>query len=166
MPKSITIDIFDSRSIENAIRALEIEQQRLERKSMELAKRLAEIGLNVATVRFATAQYDGDGEVEVLPLQPIKNGYAIVAKGEAVAFIEFGAGATYGYGHPKPDVDGYHFGPGTWNPESPHWNDPKGWYYAHGKRSLGNAPAMAMYGAEEAILMADIREIAQQVFND
>lgn len=165
MPKTITIDIFDSRSIENAIKALEIEQQRLERKSMELAKRLADIGVIVARVGFATTLYDGDDHVEVT-VEPIKNGYAIVAKGEAVAFIEFGAGATYGYGHPKPDVDGYHFGPGTWNPESPHWNDPKGWYYEHGKRSLGNAPAMAMYGAEEAILMADIREIAQQVFND
>ena len=44
-----------------------------------------------ASVRFTTAMYDGTNDVQVR-VDPIDGGYAIVAKGEVVCFIEFGTG--------------------------------------------------------------------------
>ena len=61
--------------------------------------------------------------------------WKIIANGEEAVFIEFGAGAMYGYGHPDPQG----FGPGTY-PGKGHWNDPKGWYTPMGEHTYGNAP--------------------------
>jgi hypothetical protein len=89
----------------------------------------------------------------------------IYAEGESVAFIEFGAGAKYGYGHPQAGEFG--FGPGTWSDGESgkgHWNDPKGWWYAPGQHSYGNPPAMAMYQAVQK-MTEELTVIAREVFS-
>ena len=85
----------------------------------------------------------------------------IYAEGKAVAFIEFGSGIKYGYGHTYADELG--MGPGTYPEGKGHWDNPDGWYYAHGKKSYGNPPAMAMAKAIER-MTEELTTIAREVF--
>ena len=122
-------------------------EQRLTDKTSRLVARLAQMGAQSASIGFNGASYDGDGSVNVTWEMRGENAAAVVAAGNAVLFIEFGAGYLMGYGHPDP----MGYGPGTYNPSSPNWKNPNGWYYAHGKKSYGNPPAAAMYNARKEL---------------
>jgi hypothetical protein len=131
-------------------------------RTRELLNRLAEYGVRSAEISFESALYDGDNDVTVTWEERGDNIRAVIAKGNATLFIEFGSGATYGYGHPEP----LSFGPGTWS-DSPqgkgHWQDPDGWYYEHGKKSMGNPPSQSMYSARK-LIAEDFEQIAKDVF--
>lgn len=110
-------------------------------------------------MRFANAQYAGDNDVTVEhdPVQT-PNGFAIVAHGKSVAFIEFGTGAHHnGYGGELPPGVGAHGSYGKGQGANRRWyyyGDPgnAGTYVdtVPGKGQLnytdGNEPAMAMWG--------------------
>ena len=148
--------------LRDAERQIQEYKTTLNQKAQEFAKALAQKGIDVATVRFANAQYAGDNDVTVEhdPVQT-PNGFAIVAHGKAVAFIEFGTGVMHSaYGGELPDGVGEH---GTYGKEN---GKHKRWYYygdpgnagtyvdtVPGKGQLnytdGNEPAMAMWGAVE-----------------
>lgn len=148
--------------LRDAERQIQEYKATLNRKAQELAMELAKKGIDVATVRFANAQYAGDNDVTVEhdPVQT-PNGFAIVAHGKAVAFIEFGTGVMHSaYGGELPDGVGEH---GTYGKEN---GKHKRWYYygesgnagtpvkeVDGKGQLnytsGNDAAMAMWGAVE-----------------
>ena len=51
---------------------------------------------------FSRAQYDGEKQAEV-SVEPIKNGWKIVASGDSVFFIEFGAGVYFNGPEPYPE---------------------------------------------------------------
>lgn len=163
MPKKIVINGISDKNIEDAAKELRLYAAWAEQKEAELRSRLASLGASVASVRFAGATYDGTNDVSVR-VDDTGNVAVIYAEGEAVAFIEFGSGATMGYGHPEADKHG--FGPGTWSTGESgkgHWNNPNGWYYTHGKKSHGNPPAMAMVAARDAIV-ENLTTIAREVF--
>lgn len=148
--------------LRDAERQIQEYKATLNQKAQEFAKALAQKGIDVATVRFANAQYAGDNDVTVEhdPVQT-PNGFAIVAHGKAVAFIEFGTGVMHSaYGGELPDGVGEH---GTYGKEN---GKHKRWYYygesgnagtpvkeVDGKGQLnytsGNDAAMAMWGAVE-----------------
>ena len=148
--------------LRDAERQIQEYKTTLSQKAQEFAKALAQKGIDVATVRFANAQYAGDNDVTVEhdPVQT-PNGFAIVAHGKAVAFIEFGTGVMHSaYGGELPDGVGEH---GTYGKEN---GKHKRWYYygesgnagtpvkeVDGKGQLnytsGNDAAMAMWGAVE-----------------
>ena len=79
-----------------------------------------------------------------------------------MAFIEFGSGAKYGYGHPQAGKLGV--GPGTYPDGKGNWDNPKGWWYGNSEHTFGNPPAMAMYGAVQAIT-EQVTMIAKEVFS-
>lgn len=164
MNHRIVVDPFDSKSIDKAIAELIRYKTWVANKEEELRKRLANIGAEVARIEFASAIYDGKNDVSVTVSD---DGWTatILASGKAVAFIEFGSGAMYGDGHPMNAEFGT--GPGTWS-DGPngkgHWDDPNGWYYAHGKKSFGNPPAMAMVHARDR-MVEDVTRIAREVFS-
>lgn len=161
--KTIRIEL-DNKSINQAIKELRKYKSWIETKETELRTRLAELGVSVASIAFSSATYDGDNDVSVT-FTDDETTATITASGKAVAFIEFGSGAMYGYGHPQAGEFG--FGPGTWSdgPDGKgHWADPNGWYYEHGKKSHGNPPAMAMVKARDEIT-ANITRIAREVFS-
>ena len=165
MAKTIQMNGISEATIEAAVQELNRYAEWVQRKETELITKLAEKGRDVASVKFATAKYDGDNDVSVR-VDSTGSVAVIYAEGTAVAFIEFGSGAKEGYGHPLADAHG--LGPGTWstNPDlggKGHWDDPNGWYYKHGKKSHGNPPAMAMYDAVQ-IMTAEITAIAREVF--
>lgn len=99
---------------------------------------LADVGLNVAAVRFSAAQYDGDNDVVVYVEQ---NGATarVVADGKSVAFIEFGTGVRYpSHASGKYPHGTYGRGQGS---------NPKGWIY-RGDQGTGGIPVLRRDGSE------------------
>nr|DAH60515.1 MAG TPA: hypothetical protein [Caudoviricetes sp.] len=154
----------------------------LNRKARALAFRLSWLGLEVAKIRFANAQYAGSNDVKCHINQKDKT-CTIVAEGKAVAFIEFGTGVTHqGWGAagtvgplPLPDNIGEH---GTYGKEN---GKHKRWYYygesgnagtpvkeVDGKGQLnytsGNDAAMAMWGAVEE-MASQVEATWREVWN-
>ena len=163
--------------LRDAERQIQEYKTTLNQKAQEFAKALAQKGIDVATVRFANAQYAGDNDV-VVEHDPVQtpNGFAIVAHGKAVAFIEFGTGVMHSaYGGEPPDGVGEH---GTYGKEN---GKHKRWYYygesgnagtpvkqVDGKGQLnytsGNEPAMAMWGAVEE-MASQVEATWREVWN-
>ena len=165
--RSITVNVTDPRSWENASIDLFSYLADLEDKANRICERLAIIGATRASIDFSRAFYQGPNDVAVT-VEPTTGGYAIHARGNAVLFIEFGSGATYGYGHPEPE--GY--GPGTY-PGVGHWNDPNGWWLPKSawgtgsdqdRHTYGNPPAQAMFNAKQEVLQM-VQQVADEVFN-
>lgn len=91
---------------------------RLSGASVEFRNRLCDLGAEEAREAFAGAEYAGTNDVSVTTEQHGKESL-VVAKGNAVYFLEFGAGVTAGEGYPgpkPPDVVGlgeYGYGQGA-----------------------------------------------------
>lgn len=164
MPKVITMSLSTD-SIDNAIAELKAFRDSLELKKDKLLKRLADIGLKEAQVRFTSAMYDGTNDVSVTVSSNAK-GYTISADGKAVAFIEFGAGVYYNPSGPyyplaKPDgiVGIGEYGHG--------YGKRKAWGYPDGsggiKVTYGNPAAMPMWNASKE-MRSNILKIAKEVF--
>lgn len=161
MPKTIVIDPLDKESVSNAIKAVKQYKAWIAAKETMLRERLAMLGASVASIQFSRAIYNGSNDVTVR-VDSTGSVAVIYAEGQDVAFIEFGAGAKYGYGHPQAGEFGV--GPGTYPDGKGHWDDPNGWYYAHGKHTFGNPPAMAMWQAVQA-MTEQLTMIAKEVFS-
>ena len=159
MPKQISIEL-STKGINKGIKDLQHYKSWVLAKEAELRTRLAVLGLNVASIQFAEAPYVGKNDVSVR-IDDTGSVAVIYAEGKSVAFIEFGAGAKYGYGHPQAAEFGV--GPGTYPDGKGHWDDPKGWWYG-GQHTYGNTPAMAMYLAVQE-MTAQLTEIARDVFS-
>ena len=93
MSKTIRIKL-NTRSINNAIKQIEAYKNRLVAIRTTICEELAKIGMKEAEIRFANAQYDGVND-SCVTIEQTENGYKVVANGNAVAFIEFGAGVHY-----------------------------------------------------------------------
>lgn len=161
MSKTIVVDPLDPKSVSEAIKAVKQYKAWVAMKETELRQRLAMLGASVASIQFSRAIYNGSNDVTVR-VDNTGSVAVIYAEGQDVAFIEFGAGATYGYGHPQAGEFGV--GPGTYPDGKGHWDDPNGWYYAHGKHTFGNPPAMAMYTAVQT-MAEQLTAIAKEVFS-
>lgn len=99
-------------------------------RAVVFADRLAQEGMEIASVKFLQAVYDGTNDVSVTVEPRGNNVRAVVATGGATLFIEFGTGVTYpddhpeagelgmkrgeyGQGHGKQHSWGYYGDPGT-----------------------------------------------------
>lgn len=161
MAKDIVIDPLDRSSVNSAIKELQTYKAWIAQKEYELRTRLATLGATVASIQFSRAIYNGTHNVSVR-VDNTGSVAVIYAEGSAVAFIEFGSGARYGYGHPEAGKFGA--GPGTYPNGKGHWDSPNGWWYGHNQHSYGNPPAMGMYLAREQ-MVEQITQIARQVFS-
>ena len=164
MKQTIISCTLDSKDINRAIKELKAYKKEFLEKEKRLLKGLAEIGLKEASVRFTTAMYDGVNDVSVR-LDTANNGYAIVADGNAVAFIEFGAGVYHNtsepYPNPRPNgiVGIGEYGKG--------YGKRKAWGYRNENDELvitrGNPAAMPMWYASEEI-KSSILKVVREVF--
>lgn len=164
MKKTVIKCTLDTQDIDRAIQELKQFKQEFLQKEKRLLEGLAEIGLKEASVRFTTAMYDGNNDVSVR-LDKTNNGYAIVADGKAVAFIEFGAGVYHNTGEPYPNprpegivgIGEYGKGKGK----------RKAWGYMDENNEVvitrGNPAAMPMWYASEEIKNS-ISKIVREVF--
>lgn len=164
---------IDASGVANAIQDLDVRKQWLRIKTQELVQRLTDYGVELASVAFEDAAYDGVNDVQVSFEESGELTRTIIAAGSAVLFIEFGAGVTYGFGHPEPQ--GY--GPGTY-PGKGNWVEPY-WFYtgqpgtaggtlaynrANTTITRGNPPSAAMYQARKQ-MEEDVETIALEVFS-
>ena len=178
----LTIEV---KGLDALIKHLKDYQKSLDEKKRDFLERLAQIGVNVAMVRFADAEYDGVNDVVVeRPSWVNDNTIAIKANGSSVLFIEFGTGVSFPE-HPQADEFGYYhgmYGKGK-------GMNINGWIYkgeqgTHGMpvaikdkdgrvigtkdglwRTFGNPPARAMYEASKE-MRNQILDIAKEVFTD
>lgn len=140
--------------------------------SVEIRNRLCDLGAEEAGEAFAGAEYAGTNDVSVSTEQNGKESL-VVAEGQAVAFLEFGAGVTAGQGYPGDKPDGivglgeYGQGKGA---------NPKGWIYrgepgnagipVSGRegvyRTYGNPPVSGMYTAART-MEDNVAEVAKEV---
>lgn len=161
--KKIVLSL-DEKSINNAIKELNAYKKWVEEKTKQLCERLALIGAQEASVRFTTAMYDGNNDVQV-EVGPTENGWVITAKGEAVAFLEFGAGVYHNTGEPYPDprpegiVGIGEYGKGMGKRQA--WG-----FYDNGELVItrGNPAVMGMWYATQE-MEREVLRIAREVFN-
>ena len=163
MAKIIKMDLSVA-SIDNAIKELKAFRDSIKQKQKKLLEELANIGLEEATVRFTGAMYDGITDTDI-ELKSIANGYAVVASGKEVFFIEFGAGVYYNPGEPYPNprpngiVGIGEYGKG--------FGKRKAWGFRDDSGELvithGNPAAMPMWYASEE-MRSNILKIAKEVF--
>lgn len=174
---------IEVKGLDNLIRKLEKYADSLEMRKKRFLERLADIGVEVASVRFYDAQYDGSNDVTVERASWVdSNTIAVKATGSSILFIEFGAGIKYPE-HPQSGDFGFKhgiYGQGK-------GANPKGWVYKgekgtngmeiliHDKqgkvvgvksgvyRTFGNPPARAMYEASKE-MRENIIKIAREVF--
>lgn len=161
--------------LRDAERQIQEYKTTLNKKARALAFRLSWLGLEVAKVRFANAEYAGSNDVKCHINQKDKT-CTIVAEGKAVAFIEFGTGAHHnGYGGQLPPGVGAHGSYGKGHGAQRRW-----YYYGEagnagtpvkmvdGKGQLnytdGNEPAMAMWGAVEE-MASQVEATWREVWN-
>lgn len=161
----ISMNLSD-KSISEALKQVKQYQKYIDRKTRELTERLALIGAKEASVRFTTAIYDGVNDVTV-NVHRVKDGWAIVAKGKAVCFIEFGTGVYHNpaepYPNPRPSgvvgIGQYGDGKGmrdTWV----YYDEADNKVFTH-----GNPASMPLWYATEE-MRRSILEVAREVFHD
>ena len=164
MAKKIISFSLNTKDITRSIKEVEKYKQELLRKEKVFLEKLAYIGVKEASVRFTTAMYDGVNDVTVA-LEQTANGYAIVASGQAVAFIEFGSGVYHNtsepYPNPRPEgivgIGEYGKGKGK----------RRAWGYKNEDGEVvitrGNPAAMPLWYATEE-MRRSILQIAREVF--
>lgn len=164
--------------LDRLIRKIEARRDSLAVKQHELLERLSLIGIDIASAKFQTAQYDGENDVAVsrTPEWVDENKLFLTATGNAVTFIEFGTGVHYSEQHPKAaalgtirgaygqgkgsrNTWGYYGQPGT-NGKVIKENDKGTLVLTH-----GNPPARAMYDAAKE-MRNRVAETAREVFRD
>ena len=173
MSKKVISVKLNSESIDRAIKELKQYERWLAEKEKQLLKRLAEIGYWEAQIRFSSAIYDGVNDVTVT-MDDSGKGCAIVAEGQAVAFIEFGTGVVNnpsGQYYPLPLPEGI-VGIGEYGQGK---GKNRAWFYygdpgTNGEvqesgvvKTRGNPANMPMWYASEE-MRKSILQIAREVF--
>lgn len=105
MKKVIHVEL-NSSSIEHAIRELQNYKKWILEKTEEFLKALAEEGVQISSVKFSEAEYDGTNDVSCSVEERDSTKVAVVAIGNAALFIEFGTGITYADNHPEAAANG------------------------------------------------------------
>lgn len=161
--------------LRDAERQMQEYKTTLNQKAQELARALADKGLDVAKVRFANAEYAGSNDVSCR-VEQNGNTCTIIAEGKSVAFIEFGTGVSHSaYGGELPTGVGEHGTYGKGNGQHKRW-----YYYGEsgnagtpvkqvdGKGQLnytsGNDAAMAMWGVVEE-MASQVEATWREVWN-
>lgn len=173
--KTITVNLFDSKSIQNAIKQIEQYRDDLPRKCQEICRRLCEIGQQTALVAINESKY---GKMVTLrsKIDTSKVGCKamLIGAGKTVTDdkgrtfnlllgIEFGSGIRL---NPtaNPLASEFGMGVGTF-PDQTHALDPGGWMYldkdGNWKHSYGIKATMPMYKA-----MVEIRRNLDTVIRE
>lgn len=172
--KTITVDIG---KISKAIAEIERYKREMDGKVRTLLERIAAEGIDVSSAIYKTAAYDGVNDVAVNGPEWIDaHTLAISATGQAVTFIEFGAGKLRYGSHPWRDdlgfkAGGYGKGQGAmikhqfWAYKGSAGDARAGGIEIRPGiiKTQGNAPSRAMYEGEKA-MRRRIKAIAKEVF--
>ena len=155
--KVITVDIFDSASVDVAIGYVDELQRRLDKITQGM-ERLAQLGVRVAEDAFTAVAIDMGSDPVKVTCKTEKYGFTITASGRQVAYMEFGAGVFYNgiepYEGSRPvgiDPIGGHDTIGNSGFSLGNFDS---WSYKKGKETVkthGTPAAQGMYLAQKAI---------------
>ena len=158
---------LSQKGVQEALKQVQAYKTLLDKKCDEMVRKLADKGLEEATVRFAHAEYAGSNDM-TCRVEHDKRRATIYAEGQAVAFIEFGTGVAYTE-HPSGMYKHGTYGKGKGASQN-------GWAYKGQKgtsgtpipgrddvyRTRGNPPAEAMWEAT-ALMARSIEEVWREV---
>ena len=98
--KKVSITL-SGREIDRLLREVEDWKNWLQERTTVFLDRVAQEGMEIASVKFEQAIYDGTNDVSVDVETRGSEVRAVVATGKAVLFVEFGTGVTYPDNHPQ-----------------------------------------------------------------
>jgi len=163
-------------SIAAAVDQLETYSRDVEYYASEIAHELADIGYEVAFSIMADHIYTG-ATIDNLEVVDAGGGrFLLRDESEALLFFEFGAGVTYGGGHPWDGELG--MGPGTYPGQTHAMDAYNGWWYPTNDPALavytdksgrmwghtwGNPPHMPFYQADQE-MRRQLLNVARRVF--
>jgi hypothetical protein len=177
MGKTIELNLFSDKSIQNAIKALRDYENSLTYKCRLLAEKLAEKGVEVARIEVTSldAIFTGDlmRSIHAEHIGNIKGGgiWAVVADDESAVFVEFGTLGSIGgkkeYPYPLPDGVQWKYGSGSNIIQLS--NGQYGWFYkgddgnVYWCEGMDSRPFMYLTGIE---LEKDVVKVAMEVFGN
>jgi hypothetical protein len=177
MGKTIELNLFSDKSIQNAIKAIRDYENSLTYKCRLLAENLAEKGVEVARIEVTSldAIFTGDlmRSIHAEHIGNIKGGgiWAVVADDESAVFVEFGTLGSIGgkkeYPYPLPDGVQWNYGNGSNIIQLS--NGQYGWFYKgdDGKvywcEGMDSRPFMYLTGIE---LEKYVVKVAMEVFGN
>lgn len=176
MSTTITIDVFDLASVDAAVRDIEAYAARVQHKTDELRRRVADLIAQDAQGVFNTAVADDlvtegavTGNVDVRVESNGENTTLIIASGKDAVFMEFGAGVYHNGAvgtSPNPLGAGLGFTIGSYGKGN---GAKRVWGY-RGEDGVvhlthGAPASMPLYNAVQSV-SRDIARIAQEVFAD
>lgn len=130
----------------------------LDRKVKEVAERLCQIGEPIIR------QVHGNN-ADRIETVPTKNGYKIVAEGQDILFIEFGAGDAAGSENANYDAVPWEAQPGTWSMNHAQMYSRYGFWVFGGQIYREVQPTPAFYYAYE-YMVKNLPMIAREVFGN
>lgn len=151
----VDLDPFNSFSVMRANRILRERSRKFEENVTKFLERLAEIGKEAAQ-----SAYGGAISVTV---EPIENGMAIIADGDAIAFLEFGAGDATNSGNRYASMMPFEVVPGSWSKEHAQQYVKLGYWIFGGVKYTAIQPRNGMEHAYEAVI-ENIHSTAREVF--
>ena len=127
----------------------------MDTKLADIAKRLVEVGEPIIRAVH--------GRSNSVWSEPTENGYRIVAEGETILFIEFGAGDAAGREAAKYDAVPSVVRPGSWSETHARQYSTYGFWFFGGHYMTETPPHPAFYDAYEAMVKA-LPQIVNEVF--
>lgn len=149
-------------AIKDAVDYLETYKKWVNQKIDELMIRLAAVGLETARVYFQQGATEGNEAPETW-VEPIENGFKIIARGKDVFFIEFGAGDAAG-NHPDAANAPVDTSPGSYSKiNTGEYAKYQSWHHK-GVKYTELQPQMPMYHAMRE-MERNVTKIAKEVFS-
>lgn len=157
--------------IKDAIKRVKYLKKRLSKDVAYLVEMLAKEGVEIASMNFVFAQYDGDNDVVVRATKKSNTEWVVKANGNAVLFIEFGTGtSTYTDESPEPRPTGVvnrgEYGHGLGKFEWWHYDGSPG---TNGElmdtgrvKTYGNPANACMYHARETLIREKLEEFGRR----
>ena len=168
--RTININLFDSRSLDKAIRRIRQYQNNLHDKCAEFVRRLAEVGIPIIDENISKAQGDSDKNHNTYIKINSFGSYSqaeLICEGKELLMIEFGSGVHFNGAagsspHPKGEELGYTIGSyGKGQGKNDFW-----FYYADSGEAVmshGTESTMPVYKAGLEI-KKQVLKIAKEVF--
>lgn len=127
----------------------------METKLADIARRLVDVGEPIIKAVH--------GHNNAVWSEQTESGYRIIAEGDTVLFIEFGAGDAAGQEAAKYDAVPSVVRPGSWSEEHSQQYSTWGFWFFGGKKLTETPPHPAFYEAYQAMVEA-LPQIVNEVF--
>jgi hypothetical protein len=112
--RNIKVNVFDPKSVENAIKQLNAYRKEVETKTSELAQQLTFLGADIARIKIVELGAYHSGELLSGVggyFSPMLNAGFITVTSDHVAFVEFGTGVK---GQTSPHINGEYLSIASW----------------------------------------------------